>query len=99
MARLCGLSIIKSTEEAASAGLGIVINGGSATITNNGAVGFLEFRNASTADSATITNNGGGILIFADTSTAGSATITNSAGSVFEFFTTSTAGNATITNN
>jgi hypothetical protein len=37
-------------------GAGIVINGGSATITNN-VSGFLQFFNTSTAGSATITNN------------------------------------------
>ena len=92
-------------------GAGIVVNGGSATITNNFVLEFLntstagsasitnngnlEFRNASTAGSATITNNAG--LFFLNTSTAGSATITNN--SVLEFLNTSTAGSASITNN
>ena len=73
-------------------GTGIVINGGSATITNNT---VLEFDNSSTAGSATITNNSS--LRFHDTSTAGSAAITNNF--ALTFFTTSTAGNAAITNN
>jgi autotransporter-associated beta strand protein len=76
-------------------GAGIVINGGSATITNSGAVLFLA---ASTAGSATITNNGGlSSLEFHDSSTAGSATITNNLS--VSFFDTSTAGSAVITNN
>jgi autotransporter-associated beta strand protein len=91
-------------------GAGIVINGGSATITNNNA---LNFYNTSTAGNATITNNN--ILNFLDTSTAGSASITNNTGNFYNastagnaaitnynhlfFFDTSTAGNATITNN
>jgi autotransporter-associated beta strand protein len=73
-------------------GDGIVINGGSATITNN----FdLRFSNTSTAGSATITNNND--LGFLNTSTAGSATITNNGD--LGFLNTSTAGSATITNN
>ena len=79
-------------------GAGIVINGGSATITvldQNS----LNFLNASTAGSATITNNGGGILNFYNASTAGSATITNNPGGTLRFYNTSTAGYATITNN
>jgi hypothetical protein len=39
------------------AGGGVVINGGSASIANTGG-GFLNFVNASTAGSATITNTG-----------------------------------------
>jgi outer membrane autotransporter protein len=75
-------------------GAGIVINGGSATITNNDE---LFFAATSTAGSATITNND--ILQFSSTSTAGSATITNNAGGILRFFGSSTAGSATITNN
>ncbi len=63
-------------------------------ITSN--FGYVDFRNASTAGSATIANNNG-VLSFHDTSTAGSATITND-GTV-HFLDASTAGNATITNN
>jgi autotransporter-associated beta strand protein len=73
-------------------GAGIVINGGSATITNTSS---LAFTGTSTAGSATIGNHGG--LTFADSSTAGSAAITN--GFLLFFDDASTAGNATITNN
>src|ERR1700738_2610041 len=76
-------------------GAGIVINGGSATITNN-VSGFLQFFNTSTAGSASITNNWG--LQFYDTSTAGSASITNNNNFLY-FYNTSTAGSASITNN
>ena len=81
-------------------GAGILINGGSATITNNGR--SFSFGNASTAGSATITNNQGDPLVpnsvsFRDASTAGNATIINNGALSFE--NTSTAGNATITNN
>jgi autotransporter-associated beta strand protein len=91
-------------------GAGIVINGGSATITNHN---NLIFRNASTAGSATIISDG--ILNFNDASTAGSASSTNNnlffggtatAGnasstnaSLLQFFNTSTAGSASIANN
>jgi autotransporter-associated beta strand protein len=75
-------------------GAGIVINGGSATITNNN---ILRFFNTSTAGSATITNNF--FLDFFTTSTAGSATITNHFAGTLNFNNTSTAGSATITNN
>lgn len=74
-------------------GAGIVINGGSSTITNNH---WLTFYNTSTAGGATINNTGLGLLQFADSSSAGSAVI-NNAGSV-EFYNTSTAGSATIAN-
>ena len=91
-------------------GAGIVINGGSASITNNNSLAFfntstagsvaignnsvLQFFNASTAGSATITSNN--VLQFLETSTAGGAVITNSGG--LSFNNASTAGNATITN-
>ncbi len=92
-------------------GAGIVINGGSATITSNS---ILWFFNSSSAGSATITNNSAieffdsstagsaaitnwNLLNFHDTSTAGSASITNNVD--MTFLNTSTAGNATITNN
>jgi autotransporter-associated beta strand protein len=77
-------------------GAGIVINGGSATITNNG---VLEFLNASSAGSATIANTED--LEFLNSSSAGSATITNGGaiGTIFFFADNSTAGTATITNN
>lgn len=75
-------------------GAGITINGGSATIANNGT---LSFANTSTAGGAGITNNAA--LNFRDTSTAGGAMITNSSlSSNLEFLSSSTAGSATITN-
>jgi fibronectin-binding autotransporter adhesin len=94
-------------------GAGIVVNGGSAAITNN-IQGVVQFFNASTAGNATISNSGNlnffntstagsaGItnhstVSFVDSSTAGNAAITNS--SIVTFSNTSTAGNATITNN
>ena len=78
-------------------GAGIVINGGSAAITNTGT---LRFFDASSAGSATITNNPGfGLGIeFRNSSTAGSAAITNNT-FFFRFYDTSTAGSAFITNN
>jgi hypothetical protein len=75
-------------------GAGIILNGGSATITNN--LGLI-FANSSTAGSASITNNAGAGISFTDTSTAGSASITNN--STLQFINNSTAGSATITNN
>jgi autotransporter-associated beta strand protein len=79
-------------------GAGIVINGGSATINNDG---FLTFGSLSTAGNATITNNAGGFLTFGGFSTAGNATITNNGVGTagMGFFNSSTAGNANITNN
>ncbi|MEO6842386.1 MAG: autotransporter domain-containing protein [Bradyrhizobium sp.] len=53
-------------------GAGIVVNGGSVSITNSNA---LEFNNNSTAGNASITNNSS--LMFLDNSTAGNASITN----------------------
>jgi autotransporter-associated beta strand protein len=70
-------------------GAGIVINGGSATITNNY---FLIFNASSTAGSATITNNA--FLVFSS-GTAGSATITNNLSLRFQV--SGTADAATIT--
>jgi outer membrane autotransporter protein len=80
-------------------GAGIVINGGSATITViNG--GTLIFANNSTAGSATIQSIGilSGIpsVQFMNNSTAGNATITNNV--FWQFSGNSTAGNATILN-
>jgi autotransporter-associated beta strand protein len=75
-------------------GAGIVINGGSAAITNSG---FIFFYGTSTAGTAAITNNGGSSLNFYDTSTAGSAAITNNGDLLFND--ASTAGGAAITNN
>ena len=74
-------------------GAGIVINGGSVTITINS--NELDFLNSSTAGSATIINNN--LVQFFNSSTAGSATITNN--NEIDFVSTSTAGSATITNN
>src|SRR5579863_9779103 len=73
-------------------GAGIIINGGSATITVNN--GGIFFNNSSTAGSATI--NGG--LDFFNTSTAGTATLNNGL-SATSFFNNSTAANAVINNN
>ncbi len=73
-------------------GAGIVINGGSATITNNA---FIFFNGTSTAGSATIDT--AGAITFADTTTAGNAIISNSLGGTLSFTDTSTAGNAQIT--
>src|ERR1700738_3341080 len=60
------------TSNFAFVGAGITINGGSASITNDD---HLLFLNSSTAGSASITNNHN--LIFQDLSSAGSASITN----------------------
>jgi len=73
-------------------GAGIVVNGGSVTITNGGT---LSFNSSSTAGSAAITNNR--TLYFYDNSTAGSAAITNNYR--WSFYNSSTAGSAIITNN
>jgi autotransporter-associated beta strand protein len=73
-------------------GDGIVINGGSAAITNSS---FLSFFNTSTAGSATITNNGS--IYLHDNSTAGNANIVNN--NVVQFIDASMAGSATIANN
>ncbi|WP_298023861.1 autotransporter-associated beta strand repeat-containing protein, partial [uncultured Parasphingopyxis sp.] len=74
-------------------GAGIVINGGRATIVNNG---NLLFSNASTAGSAWITNNDR--LSFSGNSTAGSAVITNNAGGAVDFSaSTGPAGDGRLT--
>ncbi len=73
-------------------GAGIVINGGSAAITNNA---FLYFANTSTAGSAGIYNRA--YMFFMNASTAGTATITND--NELYFYGTSSAGTATINNN
>ncbi|HEV2509259.1 autotransporter domain-containing protein [Bosea sp. (in: a-proteobacteria)] len=94
-------------------GAGIVVNGGSATISNSGDLYFrnassagsasitnsffTEFHDTSTAGNATITNMA--YLLFYDDSTAGSATIVNTGAGLLNFHTSSTAGNASITNN
>jgi autotransporter-associated beta strand protein len=80
-------------------GAGIVINGGSASITND-TFGTLQFTNSSTAGSASITNNSTNApLSFAGTSKAGSANITTNSGAQLVFNDSSTAGSATITTN
>ena len=71
-------------------GAGIIINGGSASITNNLS---LQFHNSSTAGAASIANNFS--LLFWDSSSAGSASITTT-GAV-EFFNNSSPGSAAIT--
>ncbi|WP_245283919.1 autotransporter outer membrane beta-barrel domain-containing protein [Bradyrhizobium sp. Cp5.3] len=73
-------------------GTGIVVNGGSVSLTNTS--GNLNFQNNSSAGAATIINNWN--LNFQNNSTAGSAAITNIG--VLSFFNNSTAGNAAITN-
>ncbi len=74
-------------------GAGIVINGGSASITNTD---DLTFLGASTAGRATITNDNS--IIFNTNSTAGNATINNANFGAMTFNNSSTAGSATITN-
>lgn len=74
-------------------GGGIVLNDGSADITNNN---LLQFSHASTAGSASIADTNNGVLQFIDTSTASNAVITNH-GSL-EFYDATTAGSANITN-
>ena len=70
-------------------GAGIIINGGSAAITNNNNLNFLQ---SSTAGSATITNNS--VLVFTDTSTAGSATVTTANGALTRIDANATGGQA-----
>ena len=77
-------------------GAGILINGGSATITNNGLGGIIIFRNFSTAGSATYILQTS-IINFADHSTAGSATFYNNG--AIGFSGSSRADNATFINN
>ena len=76
------------------AGTGITVNGGSATITNNGS---LSFNINSTAGDATIINNDFmNVGSVAGIATAGNADITNN--DFMRFVDDATAGNATITN-
>jgi autotransporter-associated beta strand protein len=95
-------------------GTGIVIDGGSATVANNG--GGINFDGTSTAGGASIENplgvilfndsstaatsfiNNSGTLDFNNSSTGGSATIHNLSGAFVTFANTSTAGGADITN-
>ena len=80
-------------------GAGIVISGGSASITND-IFGTIQFTNSSTAGSASITNNSTNApLSFTGTSTAASANITTNSGAQLVFSGSSTAGSATITTN
>jgi hypothetical protein len=76
-------------------GAGIAINGGSAAITNNGG---LQFLNGSSAGSAEIANMAGANLVFANSSSAGNASITNKGAATTLFSDSSSAGNATIVN-
>lgn len=79
-------------------GAGIVINGGSASITVQNSTQMF-FYNASTAGSATITATNSGTIRFHDTSTLGNATVLLTNGANLEFLNASTAGNAIINNN
>lgn len=84
-------------------GAGIVVSGGSVSITNN-VTGIVQFNGGSSAGSAAITNNDNALTLFLNSSTAGTARITNNNNGVTQFgqnagVDTSTAGNATITNN
>jgi autotransporter-associated beta strand protein len=78
-------------------GAGIAINGGSAAITNSGA---LNFNGSSTAGDASITTNNfsPASVTFSDSSTAGNANITSVHLSSLVFQGSSTAGSATIFN-
>ncbi|MBR1176362.1 autotransporter domain-containing protein, partial [Bradyrhizobium sp. KB893862 SZCCT0404] len=80
-------------------GAGIVVNGGSATITT--VDGGLDFRNSSSAGSATINLSDGSFKDsnFYNTSTAANATINVSSNDSLNFRDSSTAGSATIVNN
>ncbi|MBN8941776.1 MAG: autotransporter domain-containing protein [Rhizobiales bacterium] len=71
-------------------GAGIVVNGATPTITNNGSISFL---NSSSAGAAAFVNKGA--LLFYGTSTLGSATVTGTGEVVF--LNDSKAGSATIT--
>ena len=73
-------------------GAGIVVNGGSATLTNNG---YLRFNNSSSAGGATLTNNA--YQYFNDSSTVGSGNFTNNF--IVDFNNSSSLGSATVTNN
>jgi autotransporter-associated beta strand protein len=75
-------------------GAGIVVNGGSATITNT-SNGAIAFSGSSSAGSATII---GHVDFFGTGATAGTANITTNGGTS-HFSTGATAGNATIINN
>ncbi|MBR0829683.1 autotransporter domain-containing protein [Bradyrhizobium manausense] len=82
---------ISNAVDFAFTGAGIVVNGGSVSITSGG----LAFHNSSTAGSASITNNF--VLQFLDSSTAGTSAITNNGIATFD--NTSSAGSATVTTN
>ena len=73
-------------------GAGIAVNGGSATLTNNG---YLLFKNSSSAGGATITNNA--YQYFNNSSTVGSGNFTNNF--IVDFNNSSSLGSATVTNN
>ena len=76
-------------------GAGIVVDGGSATITNNGSIFFIS---TSTSGDATIVNNSGSTISFHHIATAGNASITTNPGSTVVFNDSSMAGNASILN-
>jgi hypothetical protein len=76
---------------------GIVINGGSATITNR-VGGLTRFINSSSAGSATIVNRFGGATFFFDFTDAANANIINRFGGLTSFNDASSAGSATIVN-
>ena len=72
-------------------------NAGQANITNDD--GSIDFRNTSSAGSASIDNNGNGTINFRNTTSAGNATINNNDFGFIRFIDTSSAANATINNN
>ncbi len=76
-------------------GTGIVVNGGSVTVTIPGRYRNIYFQNSSSAGSATINNNGGSLL-FSGQSNAGSAILSNAAASNLNFSGSSSAGNSVI---
>ena len=73
-------------------GAGIAVNGGSATLTNNG---YLRFNNSSSAGGATLTNNA--YQYFNNSSTVGNGNFTNNF--IVDFNNSSSLGSATVTNN
>jgi len=75
-------------------GAGIVVDGGSVSITNPGLHNALYFLNSSSAGGAQITNSGS--LLFSNSSSAGTASITNNVETWFS--NNSTADHATIVN-
>jgi autotransporter-associated beta strand protein len=80
-----------------TAGTANITNGGLTAIPG-GALDTLNFKDSSTAGSATILNQVSGLAFFVNSSTAGNAVIFNTTGAQLMFQDTSTAGSATITN-